>query len=322
MGFKRTILQGIAVIALASLAFSAAATPSASYFIYDEQGHVIGEYDANGNPVQEHIYLGDKPVAVAMTSGGATTIDNVTTDQLNTPRAVTDSGQNLLWSWNSDPFGNGQPTGSLNYNLRFPGQYYDAETGHSYNYWRDYDPGTGRFTESDPNGLLGGDNTYGYALENPDALIDPSGLAVTGSWIDPPKLNIEHFGIDNTSVVFPTLSMFGYLEFIQVTGHASGYINIDVKCRNDCPTRNWEIHNKIDVAASGSFKFGPNLLALFVGFKAGARYGILLNVLLASADLLYTEHQVLTKLVNAKAGPILQSVLAAGPTAICRGSEL
>src|SRR6187401_1386247 len=73
----------------------------------------------------------------------------------------------------------------FSYNLRFPGQYYDAETGKHYNYFRDYDPGIGRYLQSDPIGLEGGLNTYSYVGANPLIREDPSGenwVAVRGAW--------------------------------------------------------------------------------------------------------------------------------------------
>jgi RHS repeat-associated protein len=67
---------------------------------------------------------------------------------------------------------------SFIYNLRFPGQYYDAETGLSHNGFRDcYDPQTGRYCQPDPTGLAGGINPYSYADNNPISGIDPLGLA-------------------------------------------------------------------------------------------------------------------------------------------------
>jgi len=68
--------------------------------------------------------------------------------------------------------------GTIENPLRFAGQYYDSETGLHYNYFRYYDPTTGRYLTSDPIGLDGGLNTYLYAEGNPLRYIDPLGLWV------------------------------------------------------------------------------------------------------------------------------------------------
>jgi RHS repeat-associated protein len=157
---------------------------SSTYFVYDEAGHLIGEYDGSGNLIQETVWLGDIPVATLRPNGGSISIFYIHTDHLSTPRRISRPSDNVIvWRWDSDPFGtdaaNQDPDGdstAFAYQLRFPGQYFDAETGLSYNYFRNYDPAIGRYVESDPIGLAAGPNTYAYVESRPLATIDPFGL--------------------------------------------------------------------------------------------------------------------------------------------------
>jgi RHS repeat-associated protein len=98
-------------------------------------------------------------------------------DHLGTPQLAINSTGEQSWKINSDAFGNSEldANNQITMNLRFPGQYYDAETGLAYNYFRDYDAKTGRYIQSDPIGLEGGINTYGYVGGNPLVYSDPTG---------------------------------------------------------------------------------------------------------------------------------------------------
>ncbi|QSA99130.1 RHS domain-containing protein [Methylococcus sp. EFPC2] len=89
-------------------------------------------------------------------------------DRLGTPQKTTDQAGNLSWAAQIDPFGKATVTsGYITQSLRFPGQYYDEESGLHYNIARFYDPNLGRYLKSDPIGLAGGINTYAYVGNNP-----------------------------------------------------------------------------------------------------------------------------------------------------------
>ena len=110
------------------------------------------------------------------------------TDHLNTPRVISNSAAQIVWRWdNMDPFGynapNENPSGLGNFtcNLRFAGQYFDKETNLHFNYFRDYDPLTGRYVQSDPIGLAGGINTFAYVGSNPLSFADPFGLQLAAA---------------------------------------------------------------------------------------------------------------------------------------------
>jgi len=119
-----------------------------------------------------------------MLTGAAATpaISILQADHLDTVVSIMNAAAVQVWRWDRDPYGafvpNEDPDGDGNlvrFDLRFPGQVLDRETGLHYNYFRDYDPAIGRYVQSDPIGLAGGINTYGYANQTPVSESDPTG---------------------------------------------------------------------------------------------------------------------------------------------------
>ena len=177
-----------------------AAGPNASsidtYTLYDEAGKWIGDYAGSSVAKQQVVWLGDIPVGLIVRSGGGQALYYVQSDHLGTPRAVVDPSRNVaVWTWDakSEVFGVSAPNQdpdldgtSLVFDMRFPGQRYDAATGLNQNYFRDYDTGVGRYAQADPTGLLGGINNYAYVGAAPLSFTDVYGLArsggQTGQW--------------------------------------------------------------------------------------------------------------------------------------------
>jgi len=100
-------------------------------------------------------------------------------DHLATPQKLTDSTGQVVWAADYKPFGEATITVStITNNLRFPGQYFDAETGLNYNYYRDYNPIIGRYVQSDISGINGGTNhLYAFVQNNPLMFVDFFGLS-------------------------------------------------------------------------------------------------------------------------------------------------
>lgn len=167
-------------------------------FVYDEQGNLLGEYGSTGTMIEETVYLPDTPVPVmskgfglaefgaetpiaVLTGSGGGTVSSITPDWLGAPHIITNGNNQYLWFWDHYAFGDNAPNqnpaglGPYIYNGRLRGQYKDIETNLNYNWFRDYNPATGRYVQSDPLGQNAGVNTYAYVGGNPLTRIDPMG---------------------------------------------------------------------------------------------------------------------------------------------------
>ena len=170
-------------------------------YVYDEDGTLIADTLTGGASTTwgqsaKYIYLptASGPMPIAAIYG--TKHYAIQTDHLNTPRRLTQSDGQVAWQWAYSAFGDEKPTiasnrfantdlnqsfgtttvAAVTFNLRYPGQYFDQESGLHYNLNRSYSSTIGRYTQSDPIGLDGGWNRFGYVGGNPLSFTDPLGL--------------------------------------------------------------------------------------------------------------------------------------------------
>ena len=171
-------------------------------YLYGQDGQLLGwtRYSAAsaqqpGQPTQAQYYLwlGSQPIAavqVGYNSLGSITSTDVLylhTDHLDTPRLATNASQTVVWKLPPhEPFGTAQAQQDPDQDgmatdipLRFAGQVFDADTGLHYNYFRDYDPWTGRYIQSDPIGLEGGGEYLYWLFAGSSELGYPMSTAVT-----------------------------------------------------------------------------------------------------------------------------------------------
>lgn len=154
-------------------------------FVYSEEAQILADHEIatngpQGGEIVEYLYIKSIPVAVSRPSG----LSYVESDHLATPRLAANATTNMKeweWSFFGKAFGDSAAVDVVpgrSVNLRFAGQYRDVESGLHHNYFRDFDPQTGRYVESDPIGLAGGLSTFGYVKSNPTRYNDPLGLMV------------------------------------------------------------------------------------------------------------------------------------------------
>jgi RHS repeat-associated protein len=149
-----------------------ASTGITIHSVFDSQGRRIAEYNqATGALIREYVWLNWEPIAVI--EGGVTYL--VRTDHIGRPVFATNTAATKVWTATYDPFGGVRTTTGTPINARFPGQWFQSESGLHQNWMRDYDPTTGRYLQADPLGLVDGASVYGYALQSPIMNVDPRG---------------------------------------------------------------------------------------------------------------------------------------------------
>jgi RHS repeat-associated protein len=222
-------------------------TVDQSRYLYSEGGQLLvqNRIVSGVTTTQEIIWLDDMPIGV--NQGG--TLHGILTDHLNSPRAVFQlNNQVKVWRWDAvdDAFGEKlaveDPDANsvlFKFDMRFPGQMFDSESGLHYNLNRDYSPPDGRYIESDPIGLSGGVSSYGYAIQNPVRLFDRDGLTAE----DVARVNVQ------MNIAFPELNQRGSLSCGNLpagkygtTTPWSGDITVAQKyCQKKCLSRDeWE----------------------------------------------------------------------------------
>ncbi|BAL27421.1 RHS repeat-associated core domain-containing protein [Azoarcus sp. KH32C] len=150
---------------------------------YDLEDRLLAETLADGTPLKTYVWDDGRLLAQLDHATTPPTLLTFDTDHLGTPRTARTSTGTVVWRWDSDGYGttlpNEDPDGDGKktvINLRFPGQYFDQESGLHYNWHRYYSPKLGRYLSADPIGVAGGPNMYLYVRGSPTKYVDPAGL--------------------------------------------------------------------------------------------------------------------------------------------------
>jgi RHS repeat-associated protein len=142
--------------------------------VFDSAGNRIAEYQfdpATGVSTLIREYIWANGQAVGVFEGGQ--LYFIRSDHIGRPVFATNDTGTVVWTASYLPFCGVRTTTGTPIALRFPGQWFQMETGLHQNRMRDYDPTTGRYLQADPLGMVDGASVYGYALQSPLRWMDP-----------------------------------------------------------------------------------------------------------------------------------------------------
>jgi len=162
-------------------------------FMYANAG-MVAEMDNTGAIIRSYGYAPQANYGASpLYQRSGTEYSYYQADHLDTPQQLIGKTGAVQWKGTAQAFGETTEAITIKSNkLRFPGQYYDSETGLHYNYYRYYDPRTGRYVTADPIGLNGGINVYAYVNNDPINYSDPSGLRPTQNPKGPDGKPVTH----------------------------------------------------------------------------------------------------------------------------------
>ncbi|UUO22965.1 RHS repeat-associated core domain-containing protein [Colwellia sp. M166] len=190
-------------------------------YTLDAESSIALSNDANGNVIADAIKIKPLDGEAILTSDDYF----IHTNHLGAPVALTDESAKKVWQASYAPFGKAIVNDDFDgdglavvYNSRLPGQYWDEEKSSYYNYFRDYDPELGRYIQSDPIGLAGGINTYGYVGGNPIMRFDPYGL----DWFKPSN-HPYSVGRKGATGFEPGKGITGFIDNYIPAGHTFGH---------------------------------------------------------------------------------------------------